>query len=161
MARTLVRSGAADCVLVVGFEQMQPGAINEVWTDRPSPMGLSTRLMEETRGKHDSPRNAQFFGNAGREYMEQYVLRSSHSCRFVLTPIRYGAAEEDFAEIGRISHEHSQRNPYAQFKKEYTLQEIKDSGMIYSPLTKLQCSPTSDGAGAAVIVSEEFLRPGA
>ena len=30
--------------------------------------------------------------------------------------------------------------------------------MIYYPLTKLQCSPTSDGAGAAVIVSENFLK---
>ena len=29
--------------------------------------------------------------------------------------------------------------------------------MIHPPLTKLQCSPTSDGAGAAVIVSQAFL----
>lgn len=29
--------------------------------------------------------------------------------------------------------------------------------MIYPPLTKLQCSPTSDGASAAVIVSQRFL----
>lgn len=56
MARTLVRSGAADCVLVIGFEQMSPGSIKSSWSDRPSPMGLSTALMEETRGKHDSPR---------------------------------------------------------------------------------------------------------
>ena len=78
--------------------------------------------------------------------------------RLALTNHRYGAHEDDFAEIGRISHEHSQRNPYAQFKQAYTLQQIKDSGMIYHPLTKLQCSPTSDGSGAAVIVSENFLK---
>jgi sterol carrier protein 2 len=71
MARTLVRAGAVDCVLVIGFEMMQPGAIKSTYTDRPSPMGLSTQLMEDTRGKHDSPRNAQYFGNAGREYMEK------------------------------------------------------------------------------------------
>jgi sterol carrier protein 2 len=70
---------------------------------------------------------------------------------------RYGAKAEDFAEIARISHEHSQRNPYAQFRVEYSLQQILDSPMIHPPLTKLQCSPTSDGAGAAVIVSESFL----
>lgn len=70
---------------------------------------------------------------------------------------RYGAKAEDFAEIARISHEHSQRNPYAQFRKEYTLQEILDAPMIYAPLTKLQCSPTSDGAAAAVVVSQKFL----
>ncbi|KAL8243723.1 hypothetical protein R6Q59_009981 [Mikania micrantha] len=57
----------------------------------------------------------------------------------------------------RLSHEHSTRIPYAQFQKEHTLKEIMDSTMIHFPLTKLQCSPTSDGAGAAVIVSERFL----
>jgi sterol carrier protein 2 len=92
-------------------------------------------------GKHQSPRNAQYFANAGKEYMD-----------------KYGASAEDFAEIARISHEHSQRNPYAQFQKEYTLKEIQESTMIHYPLTKLQCSPTSDGAGAAVIVSERFLK---
>ncbi|KAK0936778.1 hypothetical protein LTR29_011641 [Friedmanniomyces endolithicus] len=136
MARTLIRSGAADCILVIGFEQMSPGSIKSAWTDRPSPMGLSTQMMEDTRGRHDSPRNAQYFANAGREY---------------------GARAEDFAEIARISHEHSQRNPYAQFRQPHSLQDILKSPMIHAPLTKLQCSPTSDGAGAAVIVSQRFL----
>ncbi|EMC99428.1 hypothetical protein BAUCODRAFT_144858 [Baudoinia panamericana UAMH 10762] len=140
MARTLVRNGAADCVLVIGFEQMSAGSIKSIWSDRPSPMGLSTKMMEDTRGKFDSPRNAQYFANAGREYME-----------------KYGARAEDFAEIARISHEHSQRNPYAQFRQNYSLQDIIKSPMIHAPLTKLQCSPTSDGAGAAVIVSQSFL----
>lgn len=64
---------------------------------------------------------------------------------------------DPFAEIGRISHEHSQRNPYAQFRNAYTYDEIKNAPMIHPPLTKLQCSPTSDGAGAAVLVSQAFL----
>ena len=71
LARTFVRNGAADCVLVIGFEQMSPGSIKSIWDDRPSPMGLSTQMMEETHGKHESPRNAQYFGNAGVEYMEK------------------------------------------------------------------------------------------
>lgn len=70
---------------------------------------------------------------------------------------RYGAEARDFAEIARISHEHSSRNPYAQFTQVYTLEQIEQAPMIYAPLTKLQCSPTSDGAGAAVIVSQKFL----
>ena len=73
MARTLVRNGAADCVLVIGFEQMAPGSIKSPFHDRPSPMSLSTQMMEDTRGRHDSPRNAQYFANAGREYMEKYA----------------------------------------------------------------------------------------
>lgn len=70
---------------------------------------------------------------------------------------RYGAEAEDFAEIARINHEHSQRNPYSQFKDVYTREQILKSPMIHAPLTKLQCCPTSDGGAAAVLVSQEFL----
>lgn len=70
---------------------------------------------------------------------------------------RYGANPEDFAEIARINHEHSKRNPYSQFQDEYTLDQISKAPMIHHPLTKLQCCPTSDGGAAAVIVSQRFL----
>lgn len=56
-----------------------------------------------------------------------------------------------------MNHSHSQRNPYSQFRDEYTLQQILDSPLIYEPLTKLQCCPTSDGGAAVVVVSQEFL----
>lgn len=70
---------------------------------------------------------------------------------------RYGAKAEDFAEIARVNHEHSQRNPYSQFQDVYTLEQILAAPMIHEPLTKTQCCPTSDGGAAAVIVSQAFL----
>jgi sterol carrier protein 2 len=79
LARTLVKGGVVDCVLVVGFEQMRPGSIKSVWDDRPSPLGPSTTMMEDTYGKHPSPRNAQYFGNAGQEYMDKYGTRRAKS----------------------------------------------------------------------------------
>ncbi|KAE8382413.1 acetyl-CoA acetyltransferase [Aspergillus bertholletiae] len=140
LARTFVKGGTHDCVLVVGFEQMASGPLVTNIADRPTPYDLSVRLMSATRGPSEAPKNPRMFGNAGREYME-----------------RYGATPEDFAEIARISHEHSSRNPYAQFQTVYTADEIQRSPIIYYPLTKLQCSPTSDGAAAAVVVSQKFL----
>jgi acetyl-CoA acetyltransferase len=80
------------------------------------------------------------FGNAGREHME-----------------RYGSAPEHYAWIGWKNHKHSTGNPYAQFQDEYSLEEITGSREIFAPLTKLQCSPTSDGAGCAVVASERFV----
>lgn len=71
LARNLVRGGINDVVMVVGFETMKPGSIKNVWDDRPAPMGLGTKIMAETRGKFDTPVNAQFFANAGLEYMER------------------------------------------------------------------------------------------
>lgn len=175
MARTLVRSGAADCVLVIGFEQMSPGSIKSAWTDRPSPMGLSTAMMEVMVHRNcRQVANSNTLGDrtpvassiahemhstspmlAGSIWRSRWPTCSSRSRRSPRD--RYGARAEDFAEIARISHEHSQRNPYAQFRQEYSLEEILKAPMIHAPLTKLQCSPTSDGAGAAVIVSERFL----
>lgn len=140
MARTMVSHGAADCVLVVGFEKMNPGSLQSMYNDRANPTGLFGMMMAETRGITNAPGAAQMFGNAGREYKE-----------------KYGATNEDFAEIARINHEHSKRNPYSQFQDEYTLEQIMKAPMIHEPLTKLQCCPTSDGGAAAVIVSQEFL----
>lgn len=140
MARQAIAYGAADCVLVVGFEKMSPGSLQAYFNDRENPMSTTNKIMVETRGVTNAPGAAQLFGNAGREYME-----------------KYGATAEDMAEIARVNHEHSKRNPYSQFQQEYTLDEILKSPMVFAPLTKLQCCPTSDGAAATVVVSQDFL----
>ncbi|KAK2829907.1 hypothetical protein FQN49_007141, partial [Arthroderma sp. PD_2] len=140
MARTMVSHGAADCVLVVGFEKMSPGSLSSKFDDRENPTGKLGEMMFATRGVTNAPGAAQMFGNAGVEYIE-----------------KYGAKAEDFAEIGRINHEHSKRNPYSQFQTEYTHEQVANAPMIHFPLTKLQCCPTSDGGAAAVVVSQAFL----
>ncbi|KJZ80174.1 hypothetical protein HIM_00024 [Hirsutella minnesotensis 3608] len=137
MARTLVASGAADCVLVVGFEKMMAGSLQSHYNDRENPIGTTVSMMAETRGLEAAPGAAQMFGNAGREYME-----------------RYGATPDDLAEIARVNHAHSPRNPYSQFQQVYSLDQIRDAPSIFAPLTKLQCCPTSDGGAAAVIAVE-------
>lgn len=139
MARQLILHGAADCILVVGFEQMQPGSFQTVFKDRPAPMGRIHDMVNTTSGLQSSG-VVEIFGNAAREYMRDH-----------------GATTEDFAEVGRVNHDHSHRNPYSQFMDRYSLDEVLKSPMVYEPLTKLQCCPTSDGAAAAVLVSERFL----
>jgi sterol carrier protein 2 len=140
MGRNMISHGQADCVLVVGFEKMFAGSLQTFFQDRTNPTMTSMMVMSETRGIAKSPGAAQLFGNAGREYME-----------------KYGAKLEDFAEVGRVNHVHSAKNPYSQFQDQYTLEQIMKSPMIHSPLTKLQCCPTSDGSAAAVLVSQSFL----
>lgn len=141
MARQFLAHNAAKVILVVGFEKMFPGSLQSFFNDRVSPMDKTFMMMHATRGvEPKKPGSAQLFGNAGREYME-----------------KYGATKEDFAEIARVNHEHSSRNPYSQFRDIYTLEQIMASPSIFEPLTKLQCCPTSDGAAAAVLVSHAWL----
>lgn len=74
IGRQYVSSGAADCVLVVGFEKMMPGSLATFFNDRENPTGTSGLMMASTRGFTNAPGAAQMFGNAGREYMEKYIF---------------------------------------------------------------------------------------
>jgi acetyl-CoA acetyltransferase len=61
------------------------------------------------------------------------------------------------ADLGGVSvkaRRHGARNPYAQFRKEVTLDEVLQSRPIADPLTLLQCCPTGDGAAAVIVVSD-------
>ncbi|HVM97995.1 MAG TPA: lipid-transfer protein [Candidatus Acidoferrales bacterium] len=141
MAKQFVEGGIADCVLALGFEKMEKGSLGVKYSDRTNPMDKHFGLMVELRGFAKAPAAPQMFGNAGREHME-----------------KYGTTADHFAKIGWKNHKHSVNNPYSQFQDEYSLEDIKNAPMVYEPLTKLQCCPTSDGSGAAILVSEDFVR---
>lgn len=96
--------------------------------------------MAARHGFEMTPPTAQIFGNAAREHME-----------------KYGTTAAQLAEVGAKNHRHSVNNPYAQFQDAYTVDEILAAKTIHHPLTKLQCSPTSDGSAAAVVASERFV----
>jgi acetyl-CoA acetyltransferase len=140
LARQSIRGGAAECVLAVGFERMERGSLGVKYTDRTPALDLHIERMEKLRPSEDAPFAPQMFGNAGRDHME-----------------RYGSTPDHFAWIGWKNHHHSVNNPYAQFQTDYTLDEIKAAPVIHEPLTKLQCSPTSDGAAAVVLAGERFV----
>ncbi len=140
LARQSVKGGLADCALALGFEKMELGSLGVKFTDRTNPMDRHVGALLELREWEDAPPAPQMFGAAGREHME-----------------KYGSKPDHFAWIGWKNHRHSVNNPYAQFQTEYSLDEIKEAREIYSPLTKLQCSPTSDGSAAAIVASERFV----
>ncbi|XP_013407713.1 non-specific lipid-transfer protein [Lingula anatina] len=141
MAKQFIEGGLSDCVMALGFEKMERGSLSAKYTDRTNPMDKHVEVMANTFGLEPSPVTAQMFGNAGREHMEKYGTKPVH-----------------FAKIAYKNHKHSVNNPYSQFRKEYTLEEIAASPSIHNPLTKLQCCPTSDGSACAVVASEEFVK---
>ena len=139
LAAQAIRGGLVDCALALGFEKMQPGSLGSTFDDREQPMMRHIQLLAEISDVKFPPA-PWMFGAAGREHMSEH-----------------GSEPEHFARIGHKNHKHSVDNPYAQFQTEYSLDEILDAPVIYEPLTKLQCSPTSDGSGAAILVSEDFV----
>jgi benzoylsuccinyl-CoA thiolase BbsB subunit len=65
-----------------------------------------------------------------------------------------GATVEDLAEVSVKARRHGAANPYAQYRKPTTVEEVLASRMVADPLTLFQCCPTGDGAGALVVVSD-------
>lgn len=142
LARQAVASGAADCVLAVGFEQMQRGALEPQWDDRPEPFARLETVARENQGAHvDAPMAARWFGGGGTAYAE-----------------RYATAPETFAAIAVKARRHAANNPYAVFRDPVTLEQVMGSPHVFGPLTRLQCCPPTCGAAAAIITSEGFAR---
>ena len=70
----------------------------------------------------------------------------------------YGTTIEQLAKVSIKNHKNGSLNPYAQYRKELTFEEICQSAMVADPLTILHCCPTGDGAAAAVICSERVVK---
>ena len=134
MAYNAIRFGQNDAVLALGFEKMQKGPLENQLP------GLE-KLKEETEKQKAAPIAARMFGDAGRDHME-----------------KYGTKKETFAKIAVKNHLHSVNNPRSQYQEACSLDEVLAARMVYDPLTILQCCPTSDGAAAAVVVSETYLK---
>lgn len=143
LARQAVQSGAVECALAVGFEQMQRGALAEMWTDRPSPLSTAMDTIAQGIGEPEpgTPMAAYQFGAGARAHQQ-----------------RFGTKAETFAKIRVKASQHAANNPKSIFRDVVSLEQVLGSPMIFDPLTRLQCCPPTCGAAAAIICSEDFAK---
>jgi sterol carrier protein 2 len=142
LARQAVESGAIDCALAVGFEQMQPGALGTHWNDRPNTFERFDHLCDEIAGGQGLPLAIRYFGGAGQEHMR-----------------RYGTKLETFAKVRAKASRHAAKNPLALLRKEYSVDDVLQSPAIWpGVLTRLMACPPTCGGAAAVLVSEQCAR---
>jgi len=142
LARQAVASGAVECALALGFEQMVNGTLSMGFTDRTSPFA---RFDNAAAAVHEpdpmAPFAPQYFAGAGREHMD-----------------RFGTTVETFAKIAVKARAHAKNNPYAVFCEQVSVDEVLASPTVTGPLTRLMCCPPTCGAAAAVLYSAEFAR---
>ena len=142
LARQMVDAGAADCVLALGFEQMKPGAIGNVFDDRPSPFDPFDETCERLVGDVELPLALRYFGGAGLSHMK-----------------KHGTELKDFAEVRAKASRHGARNPLALFRQELTADDVLQSPVLWpGVMTRSMACPPTCGAAAAILVSEAFAR---
>ena len=134
-----IAGGMAECVLVLGFEQMEKGALGSKYTDRINPLDNHVKVMSAVQGINNAPFAAQMFGGAAREYQWNH-----------------GTRRATFAKIAEKARKHASKNPYALFNQTLSVDEILASPEVFDPLTRFQCCPPTCGAAAAVLCSSDF-----
>jgi sterol carrier protein 2 len=143
LARQAVASGAVECALAFGFEEMQPGALGSAWEDREDPFSSMLGALEKVAP--DTPQGPvalRTFGQAGTAYID-----------------KYDANPNIFAKVSSKTRSHAIKNPYSLFTKVLSVQEVMDSPSIFPPyLTRFMACPPTCGAAAVVVCSEAFAK---
>lgn len=142
LARQAIESGVADCVLALGMEQMRPGALGNVYEDRPSPFDRFDETCAALAGDDVAsiPLALRYFGGAGREHMQ-----------------RYGTRLETFAKIRAKASRHAANNPLALFRDVLSEGDVMSAKAVWpGVMTRLMACPPTCGAAAALLVSESY-----
>lgn len=140
-----ILAGETNMGLAVGVEKMGKmgmlgGAAKGRTKTEYEPKGRYGSIMK-TEGLLGTSLMPGVFAQAGTEYA-----------------LKHDVTAEQFAKVAQKNHAHSTLNPLAQYRKEFTLEEILEAETIAYPNTLPMCTPTGDGAAAVVIVSGEKLR---
>ncbi|MBX8641478.1 MAG: thiolase family protein [Thermoplasmata archaeon] len=128
-ASSLIKSGDAKRILVIGAEKMSEKPTREV-----------TSIISSLLGEREKSSGISLPSLAGlmtKRYME-----------------KYGASRESVAKVAVKNHENGARNPYAHIQKRVTLEEVLSSRTIVEPLKLYEISPISDGSSSLLMVDD-------
>jgi len=132
LAATAIKAGVHDMCMVVGVEKMPRGMLD---LGRSGGGGMS------------------FAGAMGLALLPgEYAMQARRHMAL------YGSKPEHFAQVSVKSHKNGCLNPNAQYQVQLSLEEVMNSRMVADPITLYQCCPTSDGASAVVLCSEDTAR---
>ena len=141
LAWMYVASGMHDCVLALGVEKLY----HEDKAKSFAAIGTAVDLEIEGEGSDGAgetrTRFMDFYADKAKEHMAKYGTKAQH-----------------FAKVAVKNHGNGAINPYAQFRKPFTLEDVLGARMVAEPLTLYMCSGIGDGAAATILCSPEKAR---
>ncbi len=134
-AYQMVAYGSCDVALAVGSDKAPEGFLPSISVDE------SPTDIDVVRWKMVGAPNPAYFAIQARDRME-----------------RYGTTSTDLAMVKVKNSRHGQHNPYARFRKVYSMEEVLASPMVCDPLQLYMIASTSDGGGAVILSSMDVAR---
>lgn len=157
-----VASGQVDCAMAVGVEKLYNE--DKLKTFRAFNAGVDVSIIDEhfaawgrvldglSTKAPEGQDNAEGSGTSRSAFMDVYA----GWCRWHMET--HGTTQEQLALIASKNHFHSSMNPYAQFQKEMSVEQILGARPVTYPLTVPMCAPVGDGAAGAIVCSKEYLK---
>jgi acetyl-CoA acetyltransferase len=159
MAYTGVRAGMYDVALAVGSEKItDPDKVKSL-TAYATCMDVDNfeshinMMMELNKTfKVEIPPDQAPPGDGRSIFMDAYAMGAKwHMSRF-------GSTQQQLAAICAKNHWHGSLNPMAQYQMDMSVAEVLADKPIAYPLTRAMCAPVGDGAAAAIVCSENYLK---
>jgi acetyl-CoA acetyltransferase len=161
-ARAMVALGEMEVALAVGMEKMyfeDRGRVLPAFTGcmdvEMLPLLMQAFAEQEERiRKEREARGETEKAKSGQRtvFMDVYAMAARAHME------KYGTTQRQLAVIASKNHYHSSLNPLAQYRNEFSVEEVLAAPEVAYPLTRPMCSPIGDGAAALVVCSEEFAR---
>jgi acetyl-CoA acyltransferase len=155
-----VASGQYDCVLAIGAEKGYLDDKGKMFKGFWSGFDVENAEahIKELQALSDSlkPPGAESDSEGAGKTRSAFMDIYSAFCRWHMQ--RYGTTQKQVAIIASKDHYHSSMNPYAQFQKQMSVEEILAAREVSWPLTVPMCAPLGDGSAAAILCSETFVK---
>lgn len=151
-----LRAGVCDVALALGAEKMNI-------PDKAKAMSLFEAGWDVSRAEENFE-TLRHMGNGvevphGSESDKPYsrfMAIYAAMCRFHMKT--WGTTQRQIAAVSAKNHQHSVHNPFSQFRKPFTIDEVLAAPPITYPITLPMCAPLSDGAAAMIVCTEEGLK---
>ncbi len=151
-----LKAGTADVALAIGVEKMnipdkaKAFSIFEGGWDVSRTEENTATLLQMGAGITPPP------GSESDKPYSRFMAIYAAFCRWHMKT--YGTTQCQIAAVCAKNHQHSVHNPWSQFRKPYTVDEVLAAPPITYPITLPMCAPLSDGAAAAILCTDEGLR---
>ncbi len=157
-----LKAGLYDCVIAVGMEKM---AFEDAQRKQKAMESFSAAVdvegldrMRENQKAAEQQLAAAGQASAYGEGRPKSMFMDIYGAGARRHMERYGTTQLQLAIVSSKNHKHASLNPYAQYRKEMSPEEILSDDVVSYPLTRPMCAPLGDGAAAAVLCSESFLK---
>ncbi|HON38737.1 MAG TPA: thiolase family protein [Deltaproteobacteria bacterium] len=156
---TAILSGMYDVVLALGSEKIshQNKALSlsayATCMDVENFESHINMLMDLNQKLDFTPPPGETPPGEGRSiFMDAYAMGARWHMK------KYGSTKRQLAVICSKNHFHGSLNPNSQFQESMTVDEVMNARPVTYPLTVPMCAPVGDGAAAAILCSERYLR---